>query len=346
MANSSKSPGVSGEELSGPRKAAILLLALGEDASSRIARHLSPEEVEALSLEIARLDRVDPAEVEKVMEDWGETERTASLVADGGTDFARRILTKAFGSERAEKALSRIEVQLRESLPLVPLQKADPQQVAGLIRNEHPQTIALVLANLDSRQAGFILKELDSRVAASILIRMAKVDKVLPEVLRVIERILGSGGEVSLSQGGATRGGPTTVANVLNDLVGGLDKELLDTIAETEPDLAQEIKDLMFVFEDILKLDNDAVTRIMREVDVRDMALSLKMASEPLKEKMLGVMTSRARDALLEEMEFMGPVRIRDVEEAQGKVVSLIRALEESGEIVVISPGGEDAMVG
>ncbi|TVR64201.1 MAG: flagellar motor switch protein FliG [Gemmatimonadales bacterium] len=336
--------GLPGEEIPGPRKAAILLMALGDDVSSKITRHLPPEEVEALSYEIARMDRVEPALVEKVLEEWEQTERAAQFVAEGGTDFARRILTKAFGQERADQILSRIEVQLSETLTLAPLQKADPQQVAGLIRNEHPQTMALVLAHLDAQQAGFILKELDSRKASGILMRMALVDKVLPEVLQVVERVLGAGGEVSLSQGGATRGGPIAVASVLNELVGGLEKELLDQMSEVNPELAQEIKDLMFVFEDILKLDDDAVTRIMREVDVRDMATALKVASEPLKEKMLGVMTTRARDALTEEMEFMGPVRMREVEEAQGKVVGTIRSLEEAGEIVV--SGGRDVMVG
>ncbi len=336
--------GIPGQEIPGPRKAAILLMALGDDVSSKITRHLPQEEVEALSYEIARMDRVDPALVEKVLQEWEETERAAHFVAEGGTDFARRILTKAFGKDRAEQILSRIQVQLSETLTLGPLQKADPQQVAGLIRNEHPQTMALVLAHLDPQQAGLILKELDTTKGADILIRMALVDKVLPEVLQVVERVLGAGGEVSLSQGGATRGGPNTVASVLNELVGGLEKELLEHMSEANPELAQEIKDLMFVFEDILKLEEDAVTRIMREVDVRDMATALKVASEPLKEKMLAVMTTRARDALLEEMEFMGPVRMREVEEAQGKVVATIRSLEEAGEIVV--SGGRDVMVG
>jgi flagellar motor switch protein FliG len=346
MATPSFPQGLPGDEIPGPRKAAILLMALGEATSTRIARHLAPEEVEALSFEIARMERVEQAVVERVMNDWEQAERAANFVADGGTDFARRILNKTFGQERAEQILGKIEVQLSETLMLAPLQNADPQQVAGLIRNEHPQTMALVLAHLEGRQSGLILKEIEPRKASEILIRMAKIDKVLPEVLQVVERVLGTKGEVSLAQGGATRGGPSAVADVLNELAGGLDKELLNKMAESDPVLAQEIRDLMFVFEDILKLDSDAVARIMREVDVRDMAMSLKVASESLKAKMLGGMTSRARDALLEEMEFMGPVRIREVEQAQARVVSVIRSLEEAGEIVIIASGGEDAMVG
>jgi flagellar motor switch protein FliG len=330
-------------ELSGPKKVAILLMALGEEASSAVTRRLPPEEVEAISYEIARMDQVAPEIAEAVLVEWKETERAVQFVSEGGTDYARRVLVKAFGESRAREVLTRIEAQLSETLTLAPLRKADPQQVAALIRSEHPQSMALVLVHLPPAQAGEVLRELSTDMGGDVLLRMARMEKILPDVLKVVEGVMGAGNQISFAESSSAGGGPESVAGILNELTGGMDKELLDQIAEADSELSQSIKDLMFVFEDILNLDDQAVTRVLREVETQELALALKVASDPLKDRILSAMTGRARDALTEEMEFLGPVRMRDVEEAQGRVVSTVRQLEEEGEIVI--SGGGDVLV-
>jgi len=332
------------QDLSGAKKVAVLLMALGEEQSAEIARSLSPEEMENVSFEIARLDQVDSGLVEAVLREWQEMGQAARFVAEGGTEYARRLLVRAVGEPRANQVLARIESQLSETLTLAPLKKADAQQVAALIRNEHPQTVALIVAHLPPRQAGDVLRELSPELGGRILLRMARMEKVLPDVLQVVERILGSGTQLSFAESSMVSGGPAAVAGVLNQLVGGMDRELLERMAQEDPEFVKNIKELMFVFEDILRLDDQVVAKILREVETRDLSLALKVASDPLKEKILGVMTGRAREALMEEMEFLGAVRMKEVEEAQGRVVSAVRALEEAGEIE-IGGGDDDVMV-
>lgn len=319
---------------------AILLMALGEESAASITRALSPEEMESISYEIARLERVDPSLVDAVLREWRETEQAAHFVAEGGTDYARRLLVKSFGEARANQILKRVETQLAETLTLAPLKKADARQVAGLIRHEHPQSMALIIAHLPPRQAGEVLRELPPDMGSRILFRMARMEKVLPDVLQVLERVLSASTQLSFAESSLVSGGPVAVANILNQLVGDMDRQLLDGMAGIDAELAQTIKELMFVFEDILRLDDQAVSRILREVDTKEMAMALKVASESLREKVLGGMTGRARDALLEEMEFLGAVRMKEVEEAQGRIVATVRALEEAGEVVI--RGGED----
>ncbi len=331
-------------ELTGPRKVAILLMALGEEASSEITKSLPPEDVEAISYEIARMDRVDPGVVQAVLEEWRQTEEAAQFVAEGGTEYARRVLVKAFGEPRATQILKRVQAQMSETLTLGTLQKADPRQVAAVLRPEHPQTMALVLAHLPRRQTADVLRELSPEVGSRVLYRMARMEKVLPDVLQLVERVMGSETQVSFSGSSHKSGGPEAVAGVLNELTGGLDKDLLDRMAQVDAELSRSIKDLMFVFEDILRLDDTAVARLLREVETKDLALSLKVASDDLKSKIMAAMTGRAREALNEEMEFLGPVRVRDVEEAQGRVVGAVRQLDEDGEIVI--GGGDDVLVG
>ncbi len=332
-----------GAELTGTQKVAVLLMALGEEASSQVTRSLPPEDVETISFEIARLGRVEPTVVNAVLKEWQETERAAFSLAEGGTDYAKRILVKAFGEQKASQIFKRIEAQLSQTLILGPLQRADARQIAAFIRNEHPQTMALVLAYLPSRQTSDVLREIPSELGSEILLRMARMEKVLPDVLQVVERILGADTKVTFQGSTLTTGGPEAVASVLNELSGSLEKELLDGLARQDQELSRQIKELMFVFEDIVRLDDDTITRILREVENRTIALALKVASEELKERILGGLTARARGALLEEMEFLGPVRMREVEEAQSEVVSTIRAMEEAGQITI--SGGDDVMV-
>ena len=330
-------------ELTGAQKVAILLMAVGEEASTEITKNLSPEEVESISFEIAKLRRVEPEVIEEIIHEWQHTEHAAFSLAHGGVDYASRILTKAFGEQKASSVLKRIEAQLHVDISLTHLRNADPKQLVAVLRNEHPQAIALTLAFLDAGQTASVIREFDPEIGSEILMRMARMEKVQPDCLRVIEEMMGSESDLSLSGDGSAAGGPVAVAEVLNLVAAGLEKELLDGVAEQDVELAEEIKNLMFVFEDIVNLDDTGVTRLLRDVDTRELALALKLASEELKEKILSTMSSRARDSLNEEMEFLGPQRVSDVEAAQANIVAMARALEEAGEIVI--GGGDDVVV-
>ncbi len=329
-------------DLTGPQKVAILLMAVGEEASAEITKSLAPEEVESISFEIAKLKRVEPEVIEEIIHEWQHTEHAAFSLAHGGVDYANRILTKAFGEQKASSVLKRIEAQLHVDISLTHLRNADPKQLVAVLRNEHPQAIALTLAFLDAAQTASVIREFDPEIGSEILMRMARMEKVQPDCLRVIEEMMGSQSDISLSGDGSAAGGPVAVAEVLNLVAAGLEKELLDGVAEQDVELAEEIKNLMFIFEDIVNLDDTGVTRLLRDVDTRELALALKLASEELKEKILSTMSTRARDSLNEEMEFLGPQRVSDVEAAQSSIVKMARALEEAGEIVI---GGGDDMV-
>lgn len=330
------------DELTGRQKVAILLMAVGEEASASITKKMAPEDVEAISFEIAKMDQIDPEVVERVLEEWQHTEQAAFSLASGGVDYARRILEKAFGPSKAAQVLKRIEAQLSDHISLTHLRNADTQQLNALIRNEYPQTIALILAFLDPSQTAAILRETDPVMGSDILLRIAQMEKVLPDVLKIIEESVGTDGDLSIAGDGSAAGGPEAVAEVLNLLSAGIEKELLDGVAETDVELSEQIKNLMFVFEDIVNLDDRGITRLLRDVDTKELSMALKVASDELRDRILGSMSSRARDALMEEMEFLGPVRVSDVETAQASIVKMARALEEAGEIVI---GGGDDMV-
>ncbi|MFS8639141.1 MAG: flagellar motor switch protein FliG [Gemmatimonadota bacterium] len=323
------------EDLTGRQKAAVLLMALGPEASKPITQALTPEEVEEITLEIARLETVPPDVVEAVLDEWRRMEEAAHSLAQGGVEYAKQILEQTFGPQRAAVILKRIESQLRESAGFRVLRNVDPQQLTTLLRNEHPQTISLILAHLEPGLVADVLKQLDPKLGALVLYRMARMDKVMPDVLQAVERSLGSDATVNLAQDMTRAGGPAAVAAVLNHVAGSLEKDLLEGIARQDPELCEEIKSLMFVFEDIVRLDDRALQRVLQSVDARELALALKAASDEVKSRIRSVMSQRAATALQEEMELLGPVRLRDVEEAQATIVKTIRALEESGEIVI-----------
>jgi flagellar motor switch protein FliG len=330
------------EELSGRQKVAVVLMAAGEEASAEITKSLSPEEVENISFEIARMDRVEPRVVEAVLEEWMQTERAAFSLAEGGVDYARRILEKAFGGQKASAILKRIESQLHDHISMTNFQNADPAQLTAVIRNEHPQIISVLLAFLDPDHTAAVLKGFDAQLSSDILLRMARMEKISPDALTVIEASLGSDSDLSLGDESSTAGGPEAVAEILNRTASGLEKELMDGLAADDPEMAQRVKDLMFVFEDIVSLDEQAITRVLRDVETKELALGLKVASEELKEKLMSTLSTRAREALQEEIEFLGPVRVSDVEQAQANIVRTVRVLDEAGEIVL---GGSDDLV-
>jgi flagellar motor switch protein FliG len=331
------------EDFNGRQKAAIVLMAMGQTAASEITRSMTQQEIEEISYEIARLDRVSSEVVNDILAEWGQMEQAAVSIAEGGVDYARQVLENAVGPQKAAAILKRIETQLRENAGFRNLRHADPTQIAALLRNEHPQTAALLLAHLDPEQTATMLKDFPTGFAGDVLLRLARLDKVLPEVLQVLERCYGSESTVSISKDLSVAGGPQAVATVLNHVNASLEKELIEHIATVDAALSDEIKNLMFLFEDVIRLDDRSMQRVLRDVQMKELALALKAASEPLKQRILGLMSQRAADTLREEMSFLGPVRLRDVEAAQAAVVRNIRALEAAGEIVI--GGSDDDMV-
>ncbi len=344
MALTTRSQNLQLDQLSGREKVAVLIMALGPQAAASLTRSMSPEDLEAVSLEIARMDSVHPELAEAILEEWYETERAAASLATGGVAVAREILETALGPDRAHTVLQRIETQLKDQSGLYDLRKVDPQQLASVLRSEHPQTIALVLAHLDTHQTADVLRDLDPATGADVVYRMAKMEKVLPEVLEVIKTSVGGTSELSLSQDLRAAGGPQAVAQVMNLLAGTFEKELMQRLSERDSELGDEIKNLMFVFEDMVKLDPKAIQRLLRDIDSKTLAMALKAATDELRTKITETMSQRAVAAVREEMEFLGPVRLSDVETAQGEIVKIARALEEAGEIV-IAGGEEDVLV-
>lgn len=332
------------ERLGGRQKAAILCLTIGSEAAAKITSKLSPEEAEAITFEIARVDPVSAETVEQVVNEWIESMLGVNSMSSGGVEFAREVLEKAFGSAKAKQILGRIQTQLADTAGLHRLRKADPQQLGTMLRGEHPQTIALVLAHLDPGQTAAVLKELGHELGAEVMYRMAGMQKVSPEMLQLVERSIGAETDFA-QQGMSVAGGPAAVAAVLNLCQGSLEKALLEGMEARDKAITEQIKNLMFVFEDIITLDDKAIQRLLREIEAKSLALSLKAASDELRAKMLGQMSQRARDALQEEMEMMGPVRMRDVEAAQATIVAQVRKLEEAGEIVISSGGDNDVLL-
>lgn len=333
-----------GRPLTGRQKVAVLCMAVGTEFAAKITTGLSSDEAELISFEIAQLDRVPQELMEAVLAEWLESTLGIASLTTGGLEYAREVLEKAFGKTRADGILRRITNQLADTAGLHRLRKADPQQLATTLRGEHPQTVALVLAHLDAPHTAAILRELPTAFGGDVIYRMARMEKVSPEMLQLIERALSSDADLNFSQGMSAAGGPAAVASVLNLVSGSLEKELLEGVSERDAMLCEQIKNLMFVFEDLVTLDDKSLQRLLREVEAKQLALALKAASDELKGKILGSMSQRAVAALKEEMEFMGPVKMRDVEAAQSAIVTQVRKLEETGEIV-LSAGSDDVLI-
>lgn len=331
------------DALTNRQKVAIVYMALGSDAAAKLTQKMSPDEVDAISFEIARMDNVSGPTVESVLEEWLTRMLAADSLASGGIQFARDVLEKAFGARKATQVLERIQSQLTSASGLHRLRNADPQQLGAMVRGEHPQTVALILAHLEPQHTANVLKELDTDVGSEVVYRMARMEKVSPELLQIIERSLGSETDLNVAQGMSASGGPAAVAAVMNFTPASLEKALLDGVHVKDAALCEQIKNLMFVFEDVGSLDNKALQRMLRDVDSKELALALKVASEDLKGKITGAMSQRAVQALQDEMELMGPSRLKDVEAAQTNIVGIVRRLEEAGEIII--GGGDDDLV-
>ncbi|HEY0930650.1 MAG TPA: flagellar motor switch protein FliG [Gemmatimonas sp.] len=332
------------DRLTGRQKVAILCMAIGAEHAAKITGGLHPEEAEIVALEMAQLDRVPPTTIDAVLLEWLEITLGVDSITTGGVEFAKDVLEKAFGPAKAQQILKRIQGQLADSDRFGRLRRADPQQLGNTLRGEHPQTIALILAHLDPAHVAAIIREFDPALGGEVMFRIARMEKVSPEMISLVERAIGNEADLAFSQGMSSVGGPAAVAAVLNLVSSSLEKEVLDLVAEKDPHLSDQIKNLMFVFEDLSALDDKSLQRLLREVDVKQLALALKAASPDLKTKIMGTMSQRAVAGLKEEMEFLGPVKMRDVEAAQTDIVSKVRALEETGEIV-LSAGTDDVIV-
>jgi flagellar motor switch protein FliG len=330
--------------LTGKQKAAILLISLGPEVSASVYKHLSEEEIEKLTLEISGVRKVEANKKDEIIEEFHDIAMAQDFISQGGIAYAKQVLEKALGEEKATSIIQRLTSSLQVR-PFDFARKADPGQILNFIQNEHPQTIALVLSYLEPVQSGQILSELPQELQADVARRIAVMDRTSPEIINEIEQILERKLSSTVTQDYTQTGGIEAVVEVLNGVDRSTEKTILDSLEIQDPELAEEIKKRMFIFEDIVTLDNRAIQRVIRDVENDDLMLSLKVASEEVREIVFKNMSKRMVDTFKEEMEYMGPVRLRDVEEAQSRIVGVIRRLEEAGEIVIARGGGDDIIV-
>ncbi len=330
--------------LTGIEKAAILMITLGPELSSKILKQLPDVMIEKLTFEIANITQVEPRIRQEIMSEFIETQRASSYIREGGLDYAKEILTKALGNKKAEEIISNSERLAQKRRPFILARKTEPVQLLKTIVNEHPQTIALVLCFLQPERAAQVLSGLPDELKADVAYRIATMNKTSPRVIKQIEVILDKKLQNVLEGNFESYGGVKTVVDILNAVNRSTEKSIMEALHREDAELADKIKDSMFVFEDIIGLDNTYIQRILREVDKNDLALALKGSNKDVQDIILGNLSKRAADTLKEDMEFMGPVRLTAVEEAQHRIVEVIRRLDEAREIV-INRGGQDAVV-
>ena len=332
------------QALNGRQKAAILLISLGPEVSAQIFKHLRDEEIEQLTLEIANVRKVESSEKDSVVSEFHQICLAQEYISQGGINYAKEILEKALGENKALEVINRLTATLQVR-PFDFARKADPSQILNFIQNENPQTIALVLSYLQFEQAAAILSSLPQEKQAEVARRVAMMDSTSPEVISQIERVLEQKLSATVTQDYTNAGGIESIVQILNGVDRGTERTILDSLEIQDPELAEEIKKRMFVFEDIVNIDDRSIQRIVRDVENADLQLALKVASEDVRESVFKNMSKRMAETFKEEMEFMGPVRLRDVEEAQTRIVGLIRRLEDIGEIVIARGGGDDIIV-
>jgi len=330
--------------LTGKQKAAILLIALGPDISARIFKHLSEDEIEKLTLEIANQRKISQEVKDNVMTEFHQMCVAKDMMAVGGLAYAREVLEKALGAEKALEIINRLTSSL-QIRPFDFARKTDPGQLFNFIQNEHPQTIALIMAYLQPDQAAAILSALPPELQTDVAQRIATMDRTSPDVIKDVEMILERKLSSLITQDFTAAGGVDSIVEVLNRVDRSTERTIIENLEIQNPELAEEIKKRMFVFEDIVLLDDRSLQQVLREVDSKDLALALKAASTEVAQKVYKNMSKRASEMLKEEIEYLGPVRIRDVEEAQQKIVNIIRRLEDAGEIIVSRGKGDEIIV-
>ena len=332
------------EELSGVQKAAILLITLGPEKSADIFKHLKEDEIEELTLEIANTQSVSPKLKEDVINEFYQVCLAQQYIAEGGIGYAKELLDKALGSDKAQEVITKLTASLQVR-PFEFVRKTDPSQVLNFIQDEHPQTIAMILSYLSPAQSAMILGALTPEKQADVAKRIAKMDRTSPDVIKEVERVLERKLSSLINQDYTIVGGVDAIVGILNTVDRGTEKHIMESLEIEEPELADEIRKKMFVFEDILLLDDRAIQRVLRDVDNNDLAVALKGANEEVQNVIFKNLSKRLAAMIREDMEFMGPVRMKDVEEAQQKIVGIIRKLEDSAEIVISRGGGDEIIV-
>lgn len=337
-------PVTSSAGITGVQKAAILLIALGPERSATIFKHLKEEEIEELTLEIANTRSVTPQLKEAVINEFYEVCLAQQYIAEGGIGYAKELLEKALGADKALDVIGKLTASLQVK-PFEFVRKTEASQLFNFIQDEHPQTIALILSYLNSGQAAMIVSALPPDRQADVAKRVAMMDRTSPEVIKEVEKVLESKLSSLVNQDYTIIGGVDAVVEILNTVDRSTEKHIMETLEIDEPELADEIRKKMFVFEDILLLDDRAIQRVLRDVDNTDLAMALKSANEQVQTAVFNNLSKRLAVMIKEDMEFMGPVRMKDVEEAQQKIVNTIRRLEDSAEIVISRGGGDEIVV-
>ena len=332
------------ESISGVQKAAILLIALGPDKSANVFKHLKEDEIEQLTLEIANTRSVSPAIKDSVLDEFYEVCLAQQYIAEGGITYAKDLLEKALGAERAKDVIGKLTASLQVR-PFEFVRKTDASQLLNFIQDEHPQTIALILSYLSPGQASAIISALAPEKQTDVAKRIAQMDRTSPDVIKEVEKVLEQKLASLVNQDYTIVGGVDSIVEILNTVDRGTEKHIMESLEIEDPELADEIRKKMFVFEDILSLDDRSVQRVLREVDNNELAVALKGSNEEVQNLIFNNLSKRLATMIKEDMDFMGPVRLKDVEEAQQKIVNIIRKLEDSAEIIISRGGGDEIVV-
>lgn len=330
-----------GSPLPGPRKAAVLLVSLGPETAAEIFKHLDEETIEKLTVEMARTHDVDPAEVEAVQQEVVENAYARGWIASGGAAYAREVLERALGSRRAAEILSRLAT-LMEQTPFEFLRGTPPDQIYAFLRGEHPQTIALVLANLSTDLAAQVMQLMQPEEQADVAMRIAVMAQTPPDVVKEVATVMRDKLKTVLQRDYAASGGAETLAAILNSADRATERNILDFLSQRDAELAEKVRSLLFTFEDLRKLDDRSIQLVLKHVDTKDLALALRGATDEVKEWILANMSQRGAEMLREEMEYLPPQRRRVVEEAQSKIVAVVRRLEEANEIFIAREGSDE----
>ncbi|MCG9967981.1 flagellar motor switch protein FliG [Pelotomaculum terephthalicicum JT] len=331
-------------KLTGIQKAAILLIALGSDLSAKVLKQrFADAEIEQLTQEISNMIKVPPEIKYAVFDEFFELHRAREFLIHGGMGYAKELLEKTLGAQKASEILSKLTKEMK-AVPFNALRKADPKSILNIIREEHPQTVALILAHLTPEQAGVILASMPPDMQSDIARRVAIIDRLTPDVIKDVEAVLERKISSVVQQDHSIVGGIQSLVDILNRVGRSAEKVVLEGLEREDPALAEEVKRRMLVFEDIIMLPDNFIQRVLREVNSKDLAMAMRGAGEDVNTRIYKNLSKRAAEMLKEEIEFMGPVRLREVEQAQQKIVNILRKLDESGEII-ISRGGEDVLV-
>jgi flagellar motor switch protein FliG len=328
--------------LTGIQKAAILLIAVGPERASAVLKHFRYDKIELISSEIANTLAINPQMITSVYKEFLTLSNFHAAASSGGLQYAKTMLEKALGTQKSEEIIRSLT---SHNKPFHSIRKIEPKQIVNFINNEHPQTIALILSNLDPEQAAGILNLLPKEMQSDIAWRIATMERILPEIVEEVEAVLESRLSSIASKDFSSAGGTRDLVNILNNVDRGTEKAIIEAMEQEDPDLAEEIRKMLFMFEDIVTLDDSSIRRIMREIDFKDLALALKGANEEVSEKIFRNVSQRAGEMLQEDIELLGSVRVRDVEEKQQKIVQVIRRLDEAGEIVITRGGAQNAII-